>query len=277
MKFGYLGPKNSFSFEAASKIVAEENTVSYPSIPLCIQALKKQQIDRAVVPIENSLEGSVHATIDSLFHLKATYVVGEIVLPIRQQLMGLPGVARPTKIMSHPQALAQCQTFLEQSYPKVPIEAVSSTTTAAAYVASHPEEAVFAIASKKAAQEFGLKLLFENIQDNDLNQTRFWLLSNDKGSNLPPAETSLKQTLFITLPANRPGALHAVLSAFAWRSIDLSKIESRPLKTSLGEYFFIVDLVIDENQSLINYAIQEITQLGGQVQDLGAYPIVTIG
>ena len=278
MKYGYLGPKNSFSFEALQAIIYDETAVcvSFASIPLCIQALKENMIDYAIVPIENSLEGSVHATVDSLFRLKDTYVAQEIVLPIRQQLMGTNAITNPQKILSHPQALAQSQTFLEKNYPNVTLEAVNSTTLAAEYVFQHPEESVLAIASKMAAEEYELTILAKDIQDNEFNQTRFWLLTNQNVYVERSSELTLKKTLFITLPANRPGALHQVLSAFAWRFIDLSKIESRPLKTGLGEYFFIIDLVIDNNQQLIDYAISEIEQLGGTIQSLGTYPILSV-
>ena len=271
MKVGYLGPKNSFTFAAASSFFGEEVLEAFASIPLSLQAIEQQVIDYVVVPIENSLEGSVHASIDRLFNKENLQVFQEIILPIRQQfLMAQP--AQPTKILSHPQALAQSQQFLEKNYPDVPLEAVASTTFAAEYVANHPEEQLAAIASPAAAKEYGLVTVAADIQDNDLNQTRFWVIGQ-RGENLLTAKTPEKGTLFITAPKNMPGALHKILSTFAWREIDLSKIDSRPLKTSLGEYFFVLDLAIADNQKLIGYALKEIELLGGQVQQLGMYPV----
>lgn len=272
MKVGYLGPKNSFTFQAANSFFEEEALQAFASIPLSLQALKDNQIDYVVVPIENSLEGSVHASMDRLFNRKNLQVYQEIILPIRQQLL-MKVKETPVKILSHPQALAQSQQFLEKYHPTVPLEAVASTTFAAEYVANHPEEKVAAIASKAAGKEYSLETVAADIQDNRLNRTRFWLIGNQGRSDLS-LQKAEKTTLFVTLPANMPGALHKVLSTFAWRNIDLSKIESRPLKTSLGEYFFIIDLTLSDNQQLIGNAIEEICLLGGQVQQLGDYPIL---
>uniref|UniRef100_UPI00403F9E47 prephenate dehydratase n=1 Tax=Candidatus Enterococcus willemsii TaxID=1857215 RepID=UPI00403F9E47 len=270
MKVGYLGPKNSFTFQAANSIVEEEQLVAFASIPLSLQALENNQIDYVVVPIENSLEGSVHASIDRLFNQTDLQVYQEIILPIRQQFL-MKEDALPEKILSHPQALAQSQHFLETNYPNVPLEAVASTTFAAEYVANHSGN-VAAIASQAAAKEYGLQIIAPDIQDNQLNQTRFWLIGKTQSEPLS-LEPPQKVTLFVTLPTNTPGALYKVLAAFAWRNIDLSKIESRPLKTSLGEYFFIIDVTLTDNQTLIQNAIEEISLLNGTVRQIGAYPI----
>lgn len=273
MKVGYLGPKNSFTFQAANELFEENYLVSFASIPLTIEHLENKSIDLAVAPIENSLEGSVHATVDYLFGQTAITVQEEIILPIRQQLLGLEEVKQPQKILSHPQALAQTKQYLKTYYPEVPLEAVSSTTFAAQYVAAHPEHKLLAIASEKAAQEYNLKIVASDIQDNAANQTRFWALALDKNSQITRNTQDKKVTLFITLPANLPGALHQVLSAFAWRKIDLAKIESRPLKTNLGEYFFVIDVVLKENEILIENAVKEIELLQAKVQWIGTYSI----
>ena len=271
MKVGYLGPKNSFTFAAASSFFDEEVLEAFASIPLSLQAIENKDIDYVVVPIENSLEGSVHASIDRLFNKENLQVFQEIILPIRQQFL-MATEQMPEKILSHPQALAQSQQFLEANYPNVPLEAVASTTFAAEYVATHPDERVAAIASPAAAKEYGLLTVSADIQDNDLNQTRFWVIGQ-RGENQLTTQVAEKATLFITVPQNMPGSLHKILSTFAWREIDLNKIESRPLKTSLGEYFFVLDLVVANNQKLIAYAVKEIELLGGTVQQLGMYPI----
>ncbi|AYW48594.1 prephenate dehydratase [Tetragenococcus osmophilus] len=273
MKVGYLGPKNSFTFQAANELFEENNLVSFASIPLTIEHLENKSIDLAVVPIENSLEGSVHATVDYLFGQTAITVQEEIILPIRQQLLGLEEVKQPQKILSHPQALAQTKQYLKTYYPEVSLEAVSSTTFAAQYVATHPENKLLAIASEKAAREYNLKVVASDIQDNAANQTRFWVLALDKNRQITRNTQDKKVTLFITLPANLPGALHQVLSAFAWRKIDLAKIESRPLKTNLGEYFFVIDVVLKENEILIENAVKEIELLQAKVQRVGTYSI----
>ncbi|MGY3703034.1 prephenate dehydratase [Vagococcus martis] len=272
MEVGYLGPKNSFTYKAASYYFDDSSLQPYSSITSCLNALTHMQVDYVVVPIENSLEGSVHTSIDGLFHHKDIKVYKEIILPIKQNLLVNDLTIVPEKILSHPQAIAQSQHFLETCYPNVLIEQVPSTTFAAEYVAGHPDESVGAIASKEAAEEYGLEILSENIQDNRFNQTRFWLLGKQPfkidDSNIQ------KLSLFITLPKNTPGILHKVLSAFAWREIDLSKIESRPLKTELGEYYFIIDVIIQDNIPLVEHALEEITLLGVTYQHLGCYSIV---
>ena len=130
--------------------------VPFGSIPLCIQALVAGDIQRAVVPNENSLEGSVHATIDTLFRQKELIIEQEVILPINHQLLTIQSGQPISKIISHPQALAQCAEFLQHNFPDVPIEAVASTTAAAVFVAEHPAEPVAAIASKEAAHAYGL-------------------------------------------------------------------------------------------------------------------------
>ena len=113
-----------------------------------------------------------------------------------------------------------------------------------------------------------------NIQDNELNQTRFWIVGDRKMTSQQPVP--VKMSVILTLPANRPGMLHKMLAAFGWREINLSKIESRPLKTSLGEYFFVIDLLLDRPMALVENALQEIKMLGGKSQILGCYPVLTV-
>lgn len=269
MKIGYLGPESSFSHQAARKQFAKESLIAYASIPACLQAALKEELDFAIVPIENSLEGTVHATIDTLSQNPRLQVLSEVILPIKQQLLALTK-GDFKKIYSHPQALAQSQKFLATNYPAAELIPTASTTAACDYVVTHSGEAVAAIASYEAATFYDLKVISSDIQDNDFNQTRFWLVGTNQTFNFGTAE---KMSLILTLPANHAGALHQMLAAFGWRQIDLSKIESRPLKTSLGEYFFVVDLLLNCPQQLIENALEEIELLGGEVTCLGTYPV----
>jgi len=275
MKIGYLGPKSTFTYQATKFCFDGQNQelVAFSSIPNCLNALKKNKVDYVVVPIENSLEGSVHASVDGLFEEQDIRVIREIILPIEQQLLVTHNNQSIEKIISHPQALAQSQRFLEMNYSDTFLEPVSSTTYAAEYVANHPDEPIAAIASKDAAKTYGLKILSSSIQDNRFNQTRFWLLGKEQ-LKLNDDLINVKCTLFLTLPKNGPGILNKVLSALAWREIDLCKIESRPLKTELGEYYFILDISMNQDQQLIEYALDEIRLLGVNVQHLGYYPII---
>lgn len=274
MKIAYLGPVASFTHAAAAKAFPKEEMIAKSTIPDCIMAIEKEDVDVAVVPIENTIEGSVNITLDYLFHFSSVPVVAEIVLPIAQHLMVHPTHVATwksvQKVMSHPQALAQCHTFLQAELYGVEREVTPSTAYAAKWVSNNPTELVAAIAPRMAASEYGLEIVKENAQDLELNQTRFFVLSRKPVSILLPKEEE-KTSISVILPNNMPGALHKVLSTFAWRDIDLSKIESRPLKTSLGEYFFLIDVLSAGKETLVTNALDEITLLGGTANKLGTY------
>ncbi|MBC2120450.1 prephenate dehydratase [Listeria marthii] len=276
MKIAYLGPAASFTHAAAAKAFPNEEMVAKSTIPDCIMAIEKEDVDVAVVPIENTIEGSVNITLDYLFHFSSVPVVAEIVLPIAQHLMVHPAHVSTwksvQKVMSHPQALAQCHTFLQAELYGVEREVTPSTAYAAKWVSNNPTELVAAIAPRMAASEYGLEIVKENAQDLELNQTRFFVLSRQPVSILLPKEEE-KTSISVILPNNMPGALHKVLSTFAWRDIDLSKIESRPLKTSLGEYFFLIDVLSEGKELLVTNALDEITLLGGTANKLGTYHV----
>ncbi|MBC1977917.1 prephenate dehydratase [Listeria marthii] len=276
MKIAYLGPAASFTHAAAAKAFPNEEMVAKSTIPDCIMAIEKEDVDVAVVPIENTIEGSVNITLDYLFHFSSVPVVAEIVLPIAQHLMVHPAHVSTwksvQKVMSHPQALAQCHTFLQAELYGVEREVTPSTAYAAKWVSNNPTELVAAIAPRMAASEYGLEIVKENAQDLELNQTRFFVLSRKPVSILLPKEEE-KTSISVILPNNMPGALHKVLSTFAWRDIDLSKIESRPLKTSLGEYFFLIDVLSEGKELLVTNALDEITLLGGTANKLGTYHV----
>ncbi|EAF4159176.1 TPA: prephenate dehydratase [Listeria monocytogenes] len=276
MKIAYLGPAASFTHSAAAKTFPKEEMIAKSTIPDCIMAIEKEDVDVAVVPIENTIEGSVNITLDYLFHFSSVPVVAEIVLPIAQHLMVHPAHVSAwksvQKVMSHPQALAQCHTFLQAELYGVEREVTPSTAYAAKWVSNNPTELVAAIAPRMAANEYGLEIVKENAQDLELNQTRFFVLSRKPVSILLPKEEE-KTSISVILPNNMPGALHKVLSTFAWRDIDLSKIESRPLKTSLGEYFFLIDVLSEGKEVLVTNALDEITLLGGTANKLGTYHV----
>ncbi|MBC2181892.1 prephenate dehydratase [Listeria sp. FSL L7-0233] len=276
MKIAYLGPAASFTHAAAAKAFPNEEMIAKSTIPDCIMAIEKEDVDVAVVPIENTIEGSVNITLDYLFHFSSVPVVAEIVLPIAQHLMVHPAHVSAwksvQKVMSHPQALAQCHTFLQAELYGVEREVTPSTAYAAKWVSNNPTELVAAIAPRMAASEYGLEIVKENAQDLELNQTRFFVLSRKPVSILLPKEEE-KTSISVILPNNMPGALHKVLSTFAWRDIDLSKIESRPLKTSLGEYFFLIDVLSEGKELLVTNALDEITLLGGTANKLGTYHV----
>ena len=274
MKIAYLGPKGSFSHHVVQTAFPHEELQAFANITDVIKAYEQGLVDYSVVPVENSIEGSVHESLDYLFHQARIQAVAEIVQPIHQQLMTVPGQSKIEKIFSHPQALAQGKKFIEDHYPEAQLEVTASTAYAARFIAEHPDQPYAAIAPRSSAEEYGLELIAEDIQEMEANFTRFWVLGAEI-PKIPLNSQAEKMSLALTLPDNLPGALYKALSTFAWRGIDLTKIESRPLKTALGEYFFIIDIDYSDKE-LIHFARQELEAIGIQHKILGTYPIFTI-
>ena len=274
MKIAYLGPKGSFSHHVVQTAFPKEELQAFANITDVIKAYEQGLVDYSVVPVENSIEGSVHESLDYLFHQADIQAVAEIVQPIHQQLMVVPGQSEIEKIFSHPQALAQGKKFIEEHYPEAQLEVTASTAYAARFIAEHPSQPFAAIAPRNSAAEYGLELIAEDIQEMEANFTRFWVLGSEIPT-IPLQSQTEKMSLALTLPDNLPGALYKALSTFAWRGIDLTKIESRPLKTALGEYFFIIDVDYSDKE-LVHFARQELEAIGIQHKILGTYPIFTI-
>ena len=274
MKIAYLGPKGSFSHHVVQTAFPKEELHAFTNITDVIKAYEQGLVDYSVVPVENSIEGSVHESLDYLFHQARIQAVAEIVQPIHQQLMVVPGQSKIEKIFSHPQALAQGKKFIDKHYPEAKIEVTASTAYAARFISEHSDQPYAAIAPKSSAEEYGLELIAEDIQEMEANFTRFWVLGAEI-PKIPLNSQAEKMSLALTLPDNLPGALYKALSTFAWRGIDLTKIESRPLKTALGEYFFIIDVDYSDKE-LVHFARQELEAIGIQHKILGTYPIFTI-
>ena len=274
MKIAYLGPKGSFSHHVVQTAFPNEELQAFANITDVIKAYEQGLVDYSVVPVENSIEGSVHESLDYLFHQARIQAVAEIVQPIHQQLMAVSGQSKIEKIFSHPQALAQGKKFIEEHYPEAQLEVTASTAYAARFIAEHPDQPFAAIAPRNSAAEYGLELIAEDIQEMEANFTRFWILGAEIPM-IPLNSQAEKMSLALTLPDNLPGALYKALSTFAWRGIDLTKIESRPLKTALGEYFFIIDVDYSDKE-LVHFARQELEAIGIQYKILGTYPIFTI-
>ncbi|MED4070705.1 prephenate dehydratase [Priestia endophytica] len=281
-KVGYLGPEATFTHIAVESVFKQITSHPYRTIPSCIDGVTDREVDYAVVPLENALEGSVNLTLDYLIHEKRLPIVGEIVLPIRQHFMVHPKYIDEWQnvegVYSHPHAIAQCHKFLHNTFRNTPLHEVTSTAYAAKHVYEKEDEKIGAIANEFAAKKYGLQIVKKDVHDYDHNTTRFLILNQE---NAPLEQTLLehngyKTTLMITLSENPAGALHRVLSAFSWRNLNLSKIESRPMKTGLGNYFFIIDIEQKLDDVLIPGAIAEIEALGCGVTLLGSYPYYII-
>ena len=269
MYVAFLGPRGSFTHHVAQQAFPEADLLAFANITEVIKAFESGQVDFSVIPVENSIEGSVHETLDYLFHQAEIHAVAEIIQPIAQQLMATSQGKDIEVIYSHPQAIAQGKQYIREHYPHAHIEMTASTAYAARHVAEHPDEAYAAIAPHAAAEEYGLEVIAQNIQEIDENYTRFWLLGKEAPKIQLPSQAS-KVSLALTLPDNLPGALYKAMSVFAWRGIDLTKIESRPLKTALGEYFFIIDADYSD-PDLVHFSLKELTSLGISYKILGNY------
>lgn len=265
MKVGYLGPKGTFSYEACNEYCIQEEKIEYKTIPDTIIALENGEIDEAVVPIENSLQGCVTDAIDTLIKYEDIKVKGEILLEIKQNLMSNKNcnLTEITKVYSHPQALAQCRNYLEKNGLLEKIVSTESTALAAKKV-SEENEISACICNMSCLEEYKLNLIQDNIQDNLFNKTKFWILSKKSTTNIKANKMSM-----IFSVKDKPGALYNVLKIFNKYNLNLTKIESRPAKTVLGEYIFWIDVCIgNENE---NEAIEEIKTNGIFVRILGKY------
>lgn len=269
MQVAYLGPRGSFTHQVAQQAFPTADLQAFETITEVIKAYETGEVTYSVIPVENSIEGSVHETIDYLFHQAEIHAVAEIVQPIAQQLLATSADKAVEVIYSHPQAIAQGKKYIQEHFPQARIEITASTAYAARFVAEHPEQPFAAIAPQAAAVEYGLEVIAQDIQEISENFTRFWILG-DKAPSITLEQVAKKVSLALTLPDNLPGALYKAMSVFSWRGISLTKIESRPLKTALGEYFFILDLD-NQSEELLAYSQKELTSLDITYKVLGNY------
>lgn len=281
-RIAFLGPEGTVSQESAAWFFAGEpyQFVPYKLISDVFAATGNGETDLSVIPIENTIEGSVRLHVDWLVHEAELPILAEWVYPSVQHLIGHAGefagpdgavdYGKIRKVVSIDVAIAQCRRFLRANLPDAEFLYVSSTAEGVRLVKDRPGEGLAAIGTKLAAEMYGLELLARNVTDHQNNFTRFILV----GKEPPPLRPgqSEKTTIIVTLPEDFPGALHQVLSAFAWRRINLSKIESRPTKLKLGNYYFYIDVEGSMNSVLLPAAIAEIEALGCQVRILGSYP-----
>jgi prephenate dehydratase len=277
---GFLGPPGTFCEEALRSSIDERSAdgstrqfIPYPSMGETIEAASSGAVDCCLVPIENSIEGSVSATVDMLTHgVDNLQIVREITLPITQCLITRAGVTlkQITKIISIPHAYSQCRQWLRQNLPGCEIEAASSTAAAAERVAAS-EEPWAAIGNQLAATTYGCVVLQSSIEDHEENETRFVFLARqrEKQNFFEPYKTSVVCEII----KDQPGALLLILQEFAFRHINLTKIESRPSKRRLGEYVFIVDMEGKVDDVTIADALRCLCCKLPRLTVLGSYPV----
>lgn len=285
MKTIALLPAGSVSDEAAKQLFAGEtlNWKHHRLISDVFLSTVNGISDYSVIPMENTIDGSVSLHLDWLVHevdlpMQAEWVYPSIqnLIGRREEFSGQSGELDLTtikKVISHPVAMAQCTQFLREHMPQAEKEHVGSTAEAVRIVRDHAGEGIAAIGTRSAAANNGLDLLATEVTDHDNNYTRFMLV----GAEPYTARQSdrVKTSILITLPEDYPGALHQVLSAFAWRRINLTRIESRPTKKKLGSYYFYIEIEMSLDTVLLPAALQEIEAIGCQIRILGCYPSFT--
>ncbi|MEI2283821.1 prephenate dehydratase [Paenibacillus polysaccharolyticus] len=248
------------------------------------RAVDNGSVQYSVIPFENTIEGSVSLHMDWLVNEVDIPMQAEWVYPSIQNVIGHGNefvmgdgtydFGKITKILSHPVAIPQCQNFIRQHSPDADLEGVNSTAEAVEIVKKNPGKGWVAIGTKLAAQKHGLDIMAERVTDHDNNYTRFVLIGHEP-VDIPREPDHVKTSLLVTLPEDAPGALHQVLSAFAWRKLNLTRLESRPTKKRLGSYYFYIDVIETVDSVLLTAAMAEIEALNCQVRVLGSYPCYT--
>ncbi|MFM9105596.1 MAG: prephenate dehydratase [Chloroflexota bacterium] len=240
MKTAFLGPRGTFTEEAAVAWSGPDaELLPFSSFPLAAAATERGEADAAVVPIYNSIEGGVSATLDMLIQGTPLRICGEVVLPVRHFLVAAPGatIEDIRVVSSHPQALGQCRGWLQRHLPKADQVAALSTAAAVAEAAA-ADGTLAGIGTRRAADLYGGHVIAENLQDDNSNMTRFIALAFRDTEPTGDDRTSL----CFTTHANVPGSLNGVLTVFADAGLQLTRIESRPIKHTLGEYYFLIDV-----------------------------------
>ncbi len=273
-KIGYLGPRGTFSEEAARLHLGEREgmLINCFSLEEVFAGVAEGRLDEGVVPVENSTEGAVSTVLDLVTEPFDLAVRGEVFLPVRQSLMTRPEVdlRQVVTVFSHSQALAQCRNYLRRKLPAAVLAECSSTAAAAERVATSNLPAA-ALGSSRAAAEYGLQVVIPVANDYPDNATRFWAIGREQLASL--AGGACKTSIIFSVK-DRPGALYAVLREFALRNINLTRIESRPAKKTLGSYLFFIDFMGGQIQPEVRLALREVSQIALCLKILGSYPAV---
>jgi len=277
---GFLGPRGTFTEVALRDTIAEHRKdgrnrrfLPFASMQETIEAVSSGEVDVSIVPIENSIEGSVSATVDILTHeIDNLQIVREVRIPIRHQLLARPGVTldQVIKVVSHPHANAQCRIWLRNNLPGVEIEAANSTANAVERVAKS-DQLWAAIGNHLAGETYGCALLAPDIEDHKDNETRFVFLARQRERQdwFEPYKTSV----VCEIVKDQPGALLLILQEFAFRRINLTKIESRPSKRRLGDYLFLVDMEGKVDDGPVADALRCLCCKLPRLMVLGSYPV----
>jgi prephenate dehydratase len=266
MRIAFQGEPGAYSEAAALRFSDHADLLPCESFEDVFASVAAGKATHGILPVENSIGGSIHRNYDLLLEHDLP-IVGEVIVPITHNLMALPGttLSDVKRILSHPQALAQCERFL-RGMSGVSVEATYDTAGSAKLVKEQQLTDAAAIASERAAKVFGLAILRAEIQDYSDNITRFLLISRAGETG----EQVDKTTVVFSLP-NEPGSLFKALSVFALRDIDLTKIESRPIRGRPWEYLFYVDIPIGRHDPRCARALVHLAEFARSMRTLGSY------
>ena len=278
-KMGVLGPLGTHSEAAAqylSRLLPERpELLVYPDIFAVIQAVEDGEVDSCLVPVENSLEGAINITLDTLARSDDLFVASELIWPVHNQLMARPGTQKICRIYSHPQPISQCRGYLQQHYPEAELIKVASTARAAEIVAKEPRGmGAAAICTKRGGELNGLVTVATEIQDNMANATRFFELRRVTAAPQAPIGPAQKMLVICEIDGQKAGALYDVLKEFADRGVNMTRIESRPARTELGAYIFFFDLEVADNEAALREAVAAVARKSKWLKDLGSFPVV---
>ncbi|CAN5474823.1 prephenate dehydratase [soil metagenome] len=272
-RIGFLGPPGTFTEQAllTQEDLAAGELVALASIPEVLAATTAGEVDLGFVPIENSIEGTVNATLDTLACGEALLVQREVVIDIDLHLLAPPGTKLEDirTVLSIPHATAQVRGFLSRELPGVATAAANSTSEAARLVGERHEPGLAAVGTSLAAELYGLDVLAASIEDSTENQTRFVVVAP---AGVPAPTGHDKTTIFCFQQVDRPGSLLAILQEFAARAVNLVKLESRPTKRGLGDYCFIIDLEGHVADELVADCLRDLKAKVADVRFLGSYP-----
>lgn len=278
-KMGVLGPLGTHSEAAAqylSRLLPERpELLVYPDIFAVIQAVEDGEVDSCLVPVENSLEGAINITLDTLARSDDLFVASELIWPVHNQLMARPGTQKICRIYSHPQPISQCRSYLQQHYPEAELIKVASTARAAEIVAKEPRGmGAAAICTKRGGELNGLVTVAAEIQDNMANATRFFELRRMTAAPQAPIGPAEKMLVICEIDGQKAGALYDVLKEFADRGVNMTRIESRPARTELGAYIFFFDLDVADNEEALRTSVEAVARKSKWLKDLGSFPVV---
>ncbi|WP_141366454.1 prephenate dehydratase [Glutamicibacter uratoxydans] len=275
MKYAYLGPSGTFTEAALLQVegAADAERIPAANVNVALSMVRDGDVDAAVVPIENSVEGGVSATLDSIATGQSLQIIAEILVPITFVLAvreGIEDLSQIKQVSTHGHAWAQCRLWAEANIPGAVFSPASSTAAGALGLLDPEQHHDAAICSPLVAEERGLKVLVRGVEDNLGAVTRFILVTTE--GKIPAMTGVDKSTLILPLAEDRPGALMGILEQFTARGVNLSRIESRPTGEGLGKYFFSVDVEGHVGEERVAAALSGLHRLCPELRFLGSYP-----